>query len=202
VPDLASSAVSAGAGLRYASGRLFRHFSRPAPSYPAHRVLTVPQKGVASARYTRRVLVPAISASAGRVRRTVKQTTPADYRWFIFALTLPKRSTGLDDGLLTASEVAQLKLNAYWVALSACNTAVANKPGSKAPSGLARAFFYADARALLISHWSVDSEATTPTRCHGKHRQDARCRTRRAPPLSHPLPGALASAVSQAQAMR
>jgi CHAT domain-containing protein len=28
-------------------------------------------------------------------------------------------------------------------------------------SGLARAFFYAGARALLVSHWAVDSEAAT-----------------------------------------
>jgi CHAT domain-containing protein len=45
------------------------------------------------------------------------------------ALTLQKQPTELDDGLLTASEVAQLKLNADWVALSACNTAAADKPG-------------------------------------------------------------------------
>ena len=45
--------------------------------------------------------------------------------------------------------------------LSACNTAAGEKPGAEALSGLARAFFYAGARALLVSHWSVDSEATT-----------------------------------------
>jgi len=28
-------------------------------------------------------------------------------------------------------------------------------------SGLARSFFYAGARALLVSHWAVDSEAAT-----------------------------------------
>ena len=28
-------------------------------------------------------------------------------------------------------------------------------------SGLARGFFYAGARALLVSHWAVDSEAAT-----------------------------------------
>src|SRR5205814_9386425 len=77
------------------------------------------------------------------------------------ALTLPKQPTELDDGLLTASEVAQLKLNADWVVLSACNTAAGDKPGAEALSGLARAFFYAGARALLVSHWSVDSEAAT-----------------------------------------
>jgi CHAT domain-containing protein len=77
------------------------------------------------------------------------------------ALTLPKEPSEQDDGLLTASEVAQLKLNAEWVVLSACNTAAGDKPGAEALSGLARAFFYAGARALLVSHWRVDSEAAT-----------------------------------------
>jgi CHAT domain-containing protein/tetratricopeptide (TPR) repeat protein len=77
------------------------------------------------------------------------------------ALTLPKDPSELDDGLLTASEVAQLKLNADWVVLSACNTAAGEKPGAEALSGLARAFFYAGARALLVSHWRIDSKAAT-----------------------------------------
>ena len=75
------------------------------------------------------------------------------------ALTLPKQTSETDDGLLTASEVAQLKLNADWVVLSACNTIAGDKPGAEALSGLARAFFYAGARALLVSHWAVDSNA-------------------------------------------
>jgi CHAT domain-containing protein len=77
------------------------------------------------------------------------------------ALSMPDQPTELDDGLLTASEVAQLKLNADWVVLSACNTIAGEKPGAEALSGLARAFFYAGARALLVSHWAVDSEAAT-----------------------------------------
>src|SRR5258706_4717744 len=68
-------------------------------------------------------------------------------------LTLPEKPTELDDGLLTASEVAQLKLNADWVVLSACNTAAGGKPGAEALSGLARAFFYAGGRSLLVSNW-------------------------------------------------
>ena len=63
--------------------------------------------------------------------------------------------------MLTAGEVAQLKLNADWVVLSACNTIAGEKPGAEALSGLARAFFYAGARALLVSHWAVDSDAAT-----------------------------------------
>lgn len=35
-----------------------------------------------------------------------------------------------------------------------------DEKGAEALSGLARVFFYAGARALLVSHWSVDSEAT------------------------------------------
>ena len=43
--------------------------------------------------------------------------------------------------------------------LSACITAATDKPGAEALSGLARAFLHARALALLVSHWSVDSEA-------------------------------------------
>ena len=62
---------------------------------------------------------------------------------------------------VVARRVAQLKLNADWVVLSACNTIAGDKPGAEALSGLARLFLYAGARALLVSHWSVDSEAAT-----------------------------------------
>jgi CHAT domain len=61
--------------------------------------------------------------------------------------------------LLTASEVAQLELDADWVVLSACNTAAGEKGNAEPLSGLARAFFYANARALLVSHWAVSSDA-------------------------------------------
>jgi len=44
--------------------------------------------------------------------------------------------------------------------LSACNTAARDKPGAEALSGLARAFFYAGASSLVVSHWEVDSSAT------------------------------------------
>lgn len=77
------------------------------------------------------------------------------------AFTLPPKPTEEDDGLLTASEVSQLKLNADWVVLSACNTIAGDRPGAEALSGLARAFFYAGARALLVSHWAVESNAAT-----------------------------------------
>jgi CHAT domain-containing protein len=76
-------------------------------------------------------------------------------------LTPPPVATPGDDGLLTASKIATLKLNADWVVLSACNTAAGDgTPGAGGFSGLAKAFFYAGARSLLVSHWAVPSVAT------------------------------------------
>ena len=78
-------------------------------------------------------------------------------------LTPPLQGSIEDDGYLAAGEVARLKLNADWVVLSACNTAAADgTPGAEGLSGLAKAFFYAGARSLLVSHWPVASEATVP----------------------------------------
>ncbi len=108
---------------------------------------------------------------------TVKRTALIDYRIVYFAthglvagdvkglaepslaLTIPAQPSNFDYGLLTASDVALLKLDADWVVLSACNTIAGGKPGAEALSGLARAFFYAGARALLVTHWSVASDA-------------------------------------------
>lgn len=107
----------------------------------------------------------------------VRETALTDYRVVTFAthaltagdfagelaepalvLTPPDQASERDDGLLTASEVAQLNLNADWVVLSACNTAAADgTPGAEGLSGLAKAFFYAGSRALLVSHWSVET---------------------------------------------
>jgi CHAT domain-containing protein len=73
-------------------------------------------------------------------------------------LTPPNKTTEIDDGYLSASEIAGLKLNADWVMLSACNTAAGGVEGGEALSGLARAFIYAGARTLLVSHWAVYSD--------------------------------------------
>lgn len=76
-------------------------------------------------------------------------------------LTPPDNPTSQDDGYLSSSEIAALRLDADIVILSACNTASGNEPSAEALSGLARAFFYAQARSLLVTHWSIDSSAAT-----------------------------------------
>ena len=123
------------------------------------------------------------SATETRLKQLSEQGQLADYAILHFAthgalpaqvegvaepgliLTPPEAGTSdikaldRDDGFLTASEIGTLKLDADWVVLSACNTAGPQGENAEALSGLARAFFYAGARALAVSHWEVGSGA-------------------------------------------
>lgn len=76
--------------------------------------------------------------------------------------TPPDRPGPRDDALWTASEAATLNLSADLIILSACNTAGSDgTPGAEGLSGLPRAFIYAGARSILVSHWPVDDYATS-----------------------------------------
>ncbi len=102
--------------------------------------------------------LPADAAEGELQRRPTARTLaqPA------LALTLVGDLKG-EDGLLTMKEVIEdLELNAELVALSACNTAgeSAQANNGEGFAGLTRAFMYAGARSLLVSHWSVDSQST------------------------------------------
>jgi CHAT domain-containing protein len=64
-----------------------------------------------------------------------------------------------NDGLLTATEVANLTLDANLVILSACNTAASDGGASgRGLSGLADAFFFAGARSVAVTQWEVGSD--------------------------------------------
>ncbi len=77
-------------------------------------------------------------------------------------LTSVSAGDAASDGFLTAGEILNLRLDADLVVLSACNTGGAgHETGGESLSGLARSFFYAGARALLVSHWRVPSAPTT-----------------------------------------
>jgi CHAT domain-containing protein len=73
----------------------------------------------------------------------------------------PTGAPNAQGAMLTASEIAGLKLDADVVLLSACNS---GGPGGSAPgeslSGMARSFFYAGARSLLVTHWDVNDKVT------------------------------------------
>src|SRR5262249_41554657 len=73
------------------------------------------------------------------------------------ALSAPDVAGTDGDGLLTLDKILALHLNADWIVLSACNTGSGRGAGAEAVSDLGRAFFYAGARALLVSHWPVET---------------------------------------------
>jgi len=75
------------------------------------------------------------------------------------ALSAPSVTGENGDGLLTMEEILELKLDADWVILSACNTGAGAGAGAEAASGLGRAFFYAGTRSLLVTNWSVHSQS-------------------------------------------
>lgn len=75
-------------------------------------------------------------------------------------LTPPAAPSEEDDGVLAVEDIVRLRLTrTEWVVLSACDTAAADGSG-EGLSGLVRAFFFAGAPTLLVSHWSVDDDAT------------------------------------------
>lgn len=72
------------------------------------------------------------------------------------ALALANPGNG-EHGLLTLTNILRLKMDADWVVLSACNTAASDGSDADAISGLGRGFFFAGSRALLVTHWSVET---------------------------------------------
>ena len=82
------------------------------------------------------------------------QTEPA------IVTSAPPGAADARGALLTASDITGMQLDADLVILSACNSGGPNGATSgESLSGLARAFFYAGARALLVTHWSVNDQA-------------------------------------------
>ncbi len=67
---------------------------------------------------------------------------------------------GGGDGLLTASEIARLELEAEIIILSACNTNLDRGTGVDNLSGLASAFLVAGAQSLLVTHWEVETNVS------------------------------------------
>jgi CHAT domain-containing protein len=131
----------------------------------------------------RRATESAVKSADLAQYRTVMFAThglvPSDLRGLFqpaLALANPALGREKEDGLLTLEEILGLKLSADWVVLSACNTASPDGRAQESVSGLGRGFFYAGARALLVSNWPVESESarllTTEMFRRQKERED------------------------------
>lgn len=110
----------------------------------------------------------------------VKEASLADYRMLHFAThallpselrcqaepavltSTPPEAADATGALLTASQIEQMTLDAELVILAACNTGGGDGSGAgESLSGLARSFFFAGARALLVTHWEANDLTTT-----------------------------------------
>ncbi|MBS1723014.1 MAG: CHAT domain-containing protein [Armatimonadetes bacterium] len=107
-----------------------------------------------------------IDAQEDLVKREAK-----DYRYIHFAthgfvndaapllsniiLAQPSKGSS-EDGLLTAREIYNLKLEADMVVLSACNTARGEVRSGEGMVGLSWALFVAGCRTQVVSQWAVD----------------------------------------------
>ncbi len=104
--------------------------------------------------------VSAITQSNGRFKRLhiaahgiFDAETPMDS-----ALMLAKEAS--NDGLLRASDLYRLNLNADLVTLSACETALSKIAKGDDLLGFTRGFLYAGTRSIIASLWKVDDLAT------------------------------------------
>jgi len=78
----------------------------------------------------------------------------------LIALSADPSSPNANSAFLGLSEVLSMKLDADLVLLSACNTAGPGTAGAgDALSGLAKAFFFAGARGLMVTHWELEDTA-------------------------------------------
>ncbi len=77
-------------------------------------------------------------------------------------LSLPPtdKAAQSEDGLLSAYEIFNLKLNAELVVLSACETGLGKEVKGEGLMSLMRAFMYAGTPSVLVSLWQVDDAST------------------------------------------
>jgi CHAT domain-containing protein len=98
----------------------------------------------------------------------IKSQPLADYRVLhlaahgIMSTKFPARSAivlrpaGVEDGLLQAREILDLRLNAALVTLSACDTSTGADQGQDGVASLVRPFIAAGARAVVANLWAAD----------------------------------------------
>lgn len=78
----------------------------------------------------------------------------------LIAMSADPGAPDASSAILRMSDVLSLKLDADLVLLSACNTAGPSGSGtSDSLSGLAKAFFFAGARGLMVTHWELEDTA-------------------------------------------
>lgn len=94
----------------------------------------------------------AFATPGNLVQRTARAAEPA------LAMTAPRSPGARDDGNLTASEIAQLRLDADWVLLA--GSVPPDQAAVEGRATLARSFIHAGARSVLVSYGAANPQAT------------------------------------------
>jgi CHAT domain-containing protein/tetratricopeptide (TPR) repeat protein len=76
------------------------------------------------------------------------------------AIIISEKPRSVEDGFLLFNEIADLKINAGLVCLSACETALALPSEDEEPKNLPVAFFLAGAKSVIATWWKIDDEGT------------------------------------------
>lgn len=74
--------------------------------------------------------------------------------------SVPPNARDASGTMLRASDIVGFDLDANAVILSACNTGGPGIGGGESLSGLARAFFFAGARSMLVTYWSISDQTS------------------------------------------
>lgn len=82
--------------------------------------------------------------------------------WSGASAALALTPTATDDGLLDSSEIAQLRLSASLVMLSACRTIGGEVIAGEGVRGLTSAFLQAGARSVIATAWRVNDRDVVP----------------------------------------
>jgi len=82
-----------------------------------------------------------------------------DRNWHRSALLLLPSADGREDGFVQANDVIGLKLVPELLVLSGCQTGAGYLQKGEGLTGLASSFFFAGARAILLSLWNVNDKA-------------------------------------------
>lgn len=83
-----------------------------------------------------------------------------DYQPLYSKIALAQNGDAEEDGFLQTYEVFNMNLNADWVVLSACNTALGKLRKGEGVIGISRAFLFAGVPSMVVSLWNVDDKAT------------------------------------------
>ena len=176
-----ATSLAAAEGPRHSAGKLLLAFGDPVYARQAAAGERGPD--LAALPYTRdevngiAALFPkekrTVYLGAAAREETVKGEALDGYRYIHFAThgildeQHPARSglalsasSGKEDGILQVSEIADLRLDAELVTLSACSTGLGELVSGEGMLGLVRAFLYAGASSVAVSLWNVNDAAT------------------------------------------